>query len=173
VIITGDPLKLGNTDPFGRPSRLNGPGCDNPINPGNPGQYIKIECFGLPREVPSLAGVCQPYGFDPNATPPNPGIPGTCANLLGNSSRNQLTGPGLINFDMSLFKNMRFKRISEHFNAQFRVEVFNIFNHPNFSPPVDNNALFDSSGARLGGAGAITSTVTTSRQMQLALKLIW
>jgi len=86
---------------------------------------------------------------------------------------NQLTGPGLINFDMSLFKNMRFKRISETLNAQFRVEVFNIFNHPNFSPPVDNNALFDSTGARLAGAGAITSTVTTSRQIQLALKLIW
>jgi hypothetical protein len=74
---------------------------------------------------------------------------------------------------VSLFKNMRFKKISETFNAQFRVEVFNIFNHPNFSPPVDNNALFDSTGAPLAGAGAITSTVTTSRQIQLALKLIW
>jgi hypothetical protein len=84
-----------------------------------------------------------------------------------------LTGPGLINFDMSLFKNMKVTRISENFNAQFRVEVFNIFNHPNFSPPVDNNALFDSSGAAIGGAGAITTTVTTSRQMQFALKLIW
>jgi hypothetical protein len=72
---------------------------------------------------------------------------------------------------------MRFKKISETFNAQFRVEVFNIFNHPNFSPPVDNNAIFDSTGLALTGAngtaGAITSTVTTSRQMQLALKLIW
>ena len=180
VIITGDPLKLGNTDPFGRPSRLNGPGCSNAVNPGNPFNYIKVECFGLPQQPPELAaGVCQTYGFDPNAVPPNLGIPGTCANLLGNSGRNQLTGPGLINFDVSLFKNMRFKKISETFNAQFRVEVFNIFNHPNFSPPVDNNALFDSTGASLaappgtGGAGTITSTVTTSRQMQLALKLIW
>src|SRR3984893_8012838 len=108
VIITGDPLKLGNTDPFGRPSRLNGPGCSNPVNPGNPFNYIKLECFGLPQQPPELAaGVCQTYGFDPNAVPPNPGIPGTCANLLGNSGRHQLTGPGLINFDVSLFKNMR------------------------------------------------------------------
>jgi hypothetical protein len=68
---------------------------------------------------------------------------------------------------------MRFKKVSETFNAQFRVEVFNIFNHPNFSPPVDNNAVFDSTGAAISGAGAITSTVTTSRQIQLALKLIW
>ena len=174
VIISGDPLKLGNTDPFGRPNRLNGPGCGNPVNAGNPFNYVKLECFGLPQQPPELAaGVCQTYGFDPNAVPPNRGIPGTCANLLGNTSRNQLTGPGLINFDLSLFKNMRFKKISETFNAQFRVEVFNIFNHPNFSPPVDNNALFDSTGAALAGAGAITSTVTTSRQIQLALKLIW
>jgi hypothetical protein len=78
----------------------------------------------------------------------------------------------LITFDMSLFKNMKFKRISENFNAQFRVEVFNIFNHPNFSPPVDFNALFDNTGAPLS-TGVIDSTVTTSRQIQFALKLIW
>jgi hypothetical protein len=52
------------------------------------------------------------------------------------------------------------------------VEVFNIFNHPNFSPPFDFNALFDNTGANLSG-GAIDSTVTTSRQIQFALKLIW
>jgi carboxypeptidase family protein/TonB-dependent receptor-like protein len=174
VIISGDPLKLGNTDPFGRPIRLNGPGCGNPVNPGNPLNYIKLECFGLPQQPPGLpTGVCQNYGYDPTTVPPTQGIPGTCANLLGNSGRNQLTGPGLINFDLSLFKNMRFKKVSENFNAQFRVEVFNIFNHPNFSPPVDNNAIFDNTGATVPGAGAITTTVTTSRQIQVALKLIW
>jgi hypothetical protein len=166
VIITGDPLQLGNTDPFGRPSRLNGPGCSNPVNPGNAFNYVKLECFGLPQTPPGLpAGVCQPFATDATGT--------SCANLLGNAGRNQLNGPGLINFDMSLFKNMKFERISENFKAQFRVEFFNVFNHPNFAPPVDNNALFDSSGAAIAGAGTITSTVTTSRQMQLALKLIW
>jgi carboxypeptidase family protein/TonB-dependent receptor-like protein len=178
VVITGDPLLLGNTDPFARPSHISGPGCDNPVNPANPNQYIKVQCFGLPMAVPAIAGVCQTYGFvppDPLANPPNPGspgIPGTCANLLGNAGRNSLTGPGLITFDMSLLKNIKFKRISENFNAQFRVEVFNIFNHPNFSPPFDFNALFDNTGANLSG-GAIDSTVTTSRQIQFALKLIW
>jgi hypothetical protein len=173
VIISGDPLLLGNTDPFDRPNRLSGRGCSNPVNPGSAFNYIKLECFGLPLQPPGLpAGICQPF-TDPSVPP------GTCANLLGNSGRNQLTGPGLINFDVSLFKNMKFKRLSENFNAQFRVELFNIFNHPNFSPPVDNTALFDSTGASLaappgaGGAGTITSTVTTSRQMQVALKLIW
>jgi hypothetical protein len=173
VIITGDPLKLGNTDPFGRPSWVNGPGCRNPVNPGNPVNYIKTECFGLPQQPPGLpAGVCQPF-TDPSLPP------GTCANLLGNSRRNQLIGPGLINFDLSLFKNMKITKISENFNAQFRVETFNVFNHPNFAPPLDFNALFDSTGASLAGtpgnpgAGAITSTVTTSRQIQVALKLTW
>ena len=166
VIISGDPLQLANTDPFARPSRINGPGCGNPVNPGNPVNYVKLECFGLPPQPPGLpAGVCQPYPADQTQS--------SCANLLGNSGRNQLTGPGLINFDLSLFKNMSFKKVSETFHAQFRVEVFNIFNHPNFSPPVDNNAVFDSTGAAISGAGAITSTVTTSRQIQLALKLIW
>ncbi|HXM23322.1 MAG TPA: carboxypeptidase regulatory-like domain-containing protein [Terriglobales bacterium] len=166
VIISGDPLQLGNGDPFARPSRLNGPGCGNPVNPGNPVNYIKLECFGLPMQPPGLAGVCQPF-TDPSVPP------GTCANLLGNAGRNQLTGPGLINFDLSLFKNMKIKKISENFNAQFRVETFNIFNHPNFSPPLDFNALFDSTGAKLQGAGTIDSTVTTSRQIQVALKLTW
>jgi hypothetical protein len=179
VVISPDPLNLGNSDPFARPSRIAGSGCDNPVNPGNPDQYIKTQCFGLPAPPPSLAGQCTNYGFrppNPTATPADPGspgIPGTCANLLGNSSRNQLTGPGLINFDMSLFKNNRIRRISENFNAQFRVEVFNIFNHPNFSPPLDFNALFDATGAAIPGAGTITSTDTTSRQIQFALKLIW
>jgi hypothetical protein len=158
-----------------------GPGCDNPTNPGNPNHYIKTtECFALPAETPALAGQCITFGFrkpDPTTNPPDPGspgIPGTCANLLGNSSRNQLTGPGLMTFDMSLFKNNRIKRISENFNAQFRVEVFNVFNHPNFEPPLDFTALFDGSGNPIGGAGRIDSpTATSSRQIQFALKLIW
>jgi len=99
VVISGDPLNLGNTDPFDRPSHLNGPGCGHPVNPGNPFNYIKLECFGLPQTTPGLpAGVCQPFSADITKT--------SCANLLGNSGRNQLNGPGLINFDVSLFKNM-------------------------------------------------------------------
>src|SRR3984893_2649197 len=60
AIIGPDPLQLGNTDPFARPSRVNGPGCNNPINPGNAAHYIKIECFGLPQQTPAIASVWQP-----------------------------------------------------------------------------------------------------------------
>jgi hypothetical protein len=176
VVDTGDPLGLGNVDPFARPDRISGPGCSNPINPGNPNQYIKIECFALPTPPPGYASQCVTYGYVPPVPGPgNPGIPGTCANRLGNSGRNQLIGPGLINFDMSLFKNIPIKKLSERFNAfnaQFRVEVFNIFNHPNFSPP-DFNQIFDPNGNRIPGAGTISTTVTTSRQIQFGVKINW
>jgi hypothetical protein len=62
---------------------------------------------------------------------------------------------------------------SETFNIQFRAELFNAFNHPNFLPPLDNNTLFDQGGAPVGGAGLIDGTSTTSRQVQFALKVIF
>jgi hypothetical protein len=84
--------------------------------------------------------------------------------------------------DFSAFKNTR---VSERFNVQFRWEVFNILNHPNFAAPnflnEANNSIFDAnptpgntvSGALLPNAGVLGHTVTSSRQMQLGLKLIW
>jgi hypothetical protein len=74
---------------------------------------------------------------------------------------------------MSLFKNIPIKRISETFNVQFRTEFFNILNRPNFSPPTDNNIIFDGDGNLVGNAGTIDSTSTTSRQIQFALKVVW
>jgi hypothetical protein len=74
-----------------------------------------------------------------------------------------------------VFKNNYIKRISENFNLQFRAELFNILNHANFSPPVtpDRTDIFDSSGSPTGVAGLLTSTTTTAREIQFALKLIW
>jgi len=63
--------------------------------------------------------------------------------------------------------------ISENFNAQFRVEVFNIHNRANFASPTDNSTVFDHLGSPISSAGLITSTQTTSRQIQLALKMTW
>ena len=144
-ILGGDPLGLNSADPWDFPNRIAGPGCKSAVNPGNVNNYIKIQCFGFP----------------------NP------STLLGNTGRNSLIGPGLSNFDFSLFKNNYIRRISEHFNAQFRVEFFNVLNHANFSPPIDNSTLFDESGAPVDGAGALSSTSTTAREIQFALKLIW
>jgi hypothetical protein len=82
-------------------------------------------------------------------------------------------GPGLSKLDFSVFKNNHIKRISENFNAQFRAEIFNIMNRTNFGSPTDNLAAFDQNGQSIQSAGLLTSTQTTSRQMQFALKLIW
>jgi hypothetical protein len=83
-------------------------------------------------------------------------------------------GPGLTNLDFSLFKNNSVKRISETFNAQFRVEVFNILNHANFAPPtVSKLDVFDANGKATGTAGLLTATTIDSRQIQFALKFTW
>ena len=69
-------------------------------------------------------------------------------------------------------------RITERFNAQLRVECYNIFNHPNFINPGDITAA--SLGNQIGNVGSFglsTATVgrpdgtTSARQMQVALKL--
>jgi hypothetical protein len=83
-------------------------------------------------------------------------------------------GPGLVNFDLSLLKNNRIARISEQFNVQFRVEAFNVLNHANFNPPTSNSQIFNGDGSTGGlTPGLLDSTATTSRQIQVALKVIW
>ncbi len=86
----------------------------------------------------------------------------------GNLGRNTTIGPGLATVDFSLIKNTA---ITEKLNLQFRGEFFNILNHANFSTPAF--VVFDQSGKRLANAGRITSTDTASRQIQLALKLLF
>ncbi|MFZ0882854.1 MAG: TonB-dependent receptor [Candidatus Acidiferrales bacterium] len=169
-LISGDPLGTGSSDPFDFPDRLTGPGCGNPINPGNPNGYIKTSCFGLPTAPDSFAAQCAPF---PGATTPAPAGQVYCANLLGNVGRNSLIGPGLVNFDFSLFKNNYIRRISENFNIQLRAEVFNLFNHTNFQLPLGNSTLFNATGAPVGAAGVINSTSTPSREAQFGVKVIF
>lgn len=90
------------------------------------------------------------------------------AGFFGNLGRNTLIGPGLVMVDMSV--NKRF-RITERVEAQFRTEMFNALNRPNFSIP-SQRTVFSSSGP-VGSAGRITSTATSARQLQLGLKLVF
>jgi len=89
------------------------------------------------------------------------------AGTFGNVSRGSLRGPGLVDFDTSLFKKFK---ISERLSLQFRAEAFNILNHPNFASP--NIAVFSGS-APSPSAGVITAMNGTSRQLQFALKLLF
>jgi hypothetical protein len=160
-LIGGDPLGLKNTSPFAYPDRVRGAGCGSLVNPGNVNDYIKLQCFALPTATPAIAAQCVPFS---NAAA------STCSNLLGNGGRNEIFGPGMVNFDFSLFKE---NKITESKTLEFRAEFFNVFNHTNFNPPIDNSALFDQTGTPIGGAGVIDQTSTFSRQIQFALKFIF
>jgi hypothetical protein len=52
------------------------------------------------------------------------------AGRLGDSGRNVLIGPSLVNFDISAFKRFPF---GEQRWVQFRADFFGAFNHPQFS----------------------------------------
>jgi outer membrane receptor protein involved in Fe transport len=165
----GDPLGLNNSDPWDFPNRLTGPGCASLINPGNPNNYVKTECFAPPT-APNQAfynANCDPSAGDPTLL--------QCFNLRGNAGRNIIPGPGLINLDFSVFKNNPIRRISETANLQFRAEFFNVLNRANFGTPLvpDSTDIFDSTGALNGSAGLLTSLTTEPREIQFALKLIW
>jgi hypothetical protein len=87
----------------------------------------------------------------------------------GNLGRNTLTGPGLSTLDLSLRKNTA---ISERLNLQFRSEFFNILNRTNFGIP--NTVVYSSASSTPSPtAGVITTTATTSRQIQFGLKLLF
>jgi Carboxypeptidase regulatory-like domain len=101
--------------------------------------------------------------FNPSAflpPPPNSGF-------YGNLGRETLSGPGLGTWD---FAGQKDTLIREGLTLQFRGELFNLLNRANFNTP--NLIVFTPSGLS-GTAGAITSTATTSRQVQFALKLLW
>jgi hypothetical protein len=174
----GDPLGLSSSDTWDYPNRLAGPGCNSLVNPGNPNQYVKTQCFAVPT-APNVAffNAPAPLGCDPafgSTTQTDPNYL-WCFNLRGNAGRNILTAPGLINMDFAVFKNNRVRRISETFNVQFRAEMFNLLNRANFAPPVlpDQTDIFDSTGALNPSAGQLKSTVTEAREVQFGLKIIW
>jgi hypothetical protein len=116
------------------------------------------------------------------------------AGTLGLTPRNFLRGPSLRNWDFSLNKDTKAQFLGEQGTIQFRVEFFNIMNHPNFSNPNATIKSFTALAAIQCGpnyaiqscqfgssptlaanatAGQITSTATNSRQIQLSLKLIF
>lgn len=99
--------------------------------------------------------------YDPNAF----SLP--TVGTYGNVGRSVLIGPKLSELDLSAFKNIR---IVERAELQFRAECFNVLNHANFASP---NPIVFSNGLPSSSAGLITSTVTTSRQIQFGLKLIF
>jgi hypothetical protein len=104
--------------------------------------------------------------FNTSAFAMAPQIVGSIA--PGNAPIDNIHGPGRNNTDMTFSKNFRF---AERANAQFRWELYNIFNHPSFYQ-LNTTAQFNpATGAQSNGAfGQLTNTLTP-RVMQLALRL--
>jgi hypothetical protein len=98
-------------------------------------------------------------------------------NHFGNLGRNSVVGPPFKNWDFSVIKNTK---ITERTALQFRTDVFDILNHPNFANPTN---LFNGgilvAAPDAGGFGTITATrfptgdFGSARQLQLSLRLMF
>jgi hypothetical protein len=133
----------------------------NPSNDGDTRNPVR------PSIKPSFAGAVIEGGpnqyFNANA------FIQPLAGTYGNVGRNTLPGPSLVQTDVSAAKKFLF---SEHLSLQFRAEIFNLFNRTNFNTP--NPVVYaGASGGSSPTAGIITSTATSSRQLQFGLKLLW
>jgi len=92
---------------------------------------------------------------------------------LGNLGRDTVIGPGLWSFDTAVMKDTR---ITEALRVQFRAEFFNIFNHANFNPPPNLGVfILNPNGTSTANPtfSELTSTSTTSRQIQFGVKFLF
>ena len=129
-----------------------GPGISLTVRPditaavgttGNPAQWFASKAVFA---SPCVVGVCHP----------------------GDLGRDAITGPNFVNTDFSVTKNIK---ITEKLNLQFRSELFDVFNHPNFGNPVLN--VTSSTFGRIQGTRFPTGDFGSSRQIQFALKLLF
>ncbi|HTM51089.1 MAG TPA: hypothetical protein VL285_20475, partial [Bryobacteraceae bacterium] len=119
------------------------------------------------QEVRILGGVGRGSSyFDPNAFVP------VTAVRYGNTGRNILRGPGLVNLDAGLFRTFS---LTERVKLQFRAEAFNFTNTPHFNNPgasvsgATRNP--DGSIRSLGGFSEITSALADERQFRLSMRV--
>ncbi|MEJ7608933.1 MAG: hypothetical protein WKF37_22325 [Bryobacteraceae bacterium] len=111
------------------------------------------------------------------------GLPERCH--YGNSGNGILAGPGFKNVDFSAFKNFG---ITERVKLQFRGELFNLFNTPQFNVPnrqlntqggflpqraANGSVSFPTQAGFTGGVGAVTGLVAPMRNVQFGIKLLW
>ena len=56
---------------------------------------------------------------------------------LGTAGRNTITGPGLVNFNMSLGRFFTFSK-EKNLRGRFSIDANNVFNHPNYGGVATN-----------------------------------
>jgi hypothetical protein len=94
-------------------------------------------------------------------------VPNPAFSCWGNANKDVFRGPGINNFDISLFKNVLF---TERWRGQLRVEAYNALNHTQFST-VNTSATFSAAGAQTNGLFGQYTAAANPRQLQLALRL--
>jgi hypothetical protein len=140
----------------------------NPLNPTlaiGPGPGISLTVR------PDITGAIQTTGdptqwFVSKAVFVSPCVGTVCH--PGDLGRNAITGPNFLNTDFSVTKNTK---ITERFTLQFRSEMFDVFNHPNFGNPVLTTT--SSSFGKVLSTRFPTGDFGSSRQIQFALKLLF
>lgn len=105
--------------------------------------------------------------FNVNAVAPP--VPGLSVNGIGNASKAPIYGPGLNNWDVSLFKNFRLGS-NEARRLQFRFETYNTFNHTQYNA-IDLNARFDASNRQTNTNYGYFTGAAQARRVVLGLKL--
>jgi hypothetical protein len=87
---------------------------------------------------------------------------------FGNLGRNVVIGPGFHNTDLSVVKKLQpTRRVA----MQLRVDMFDLFNHPNFGPP--GNVVGSPTFGKITRTRLSTGEGGSSRQIQLAAKILF
>ncbi len=138
----------------GEPFTISAPGST--LNAG--GNAQRADVVGTPRRIGDIAG---PSGTGLWFTTDAFAIPeqGT----LGNAGREIFDGPGLFNWNFSVFRNFPVPQLGEGGSLTLRVESFNFTNTPHFNNPVSNVAN--------GNFGRVQSASNDQRQFQFGLTL--
>ncbi|MCU1243644.1 MAG: Oar protein [Candidatus Acidoferrum typicum] len=159
----GQPVRL--SCPNGTGSTAAGLGCGDLFT----GQPVKLGLHTDANRLLSWFG--NPGAF----TQPAQCTAGGSPACLGGVT--QVPGPGFHRLDLSLFKDFVF---NERFRLQFRTEIFNILNHPNFNAPgFGGNGVVAISGStdftnnHFGEIGSTRDAPYDPRQIQFALKLYY
>src|SRR5579864_8852999 len=120
---SGQPYNLNSFSDYNNSNEF----LERPDVVGNP-----FAGTGGPSKLLNLGAFAAPCDWNP--------ITSACAGgfHFGNLGRNAFVGPDFKNFDFSLAKDTK---LNERLNMQFRADVFNLFNHPNFSNPTLPNFL--------------------------------
>ena len=131
--------------------------------PWTPKYSANISNTSQLNDRPNAVAGCDPYaGFQTVQQWVNPAcFSATPANSFGNLGRNTVIGPKLFNLDFAIDRTFT---IVEKVHLQFRGEIFNILNHPNFNLPATQ---YDSPSF-----GSLTSAMDP-RQLQFGLKVIY